>query len=98
LDQAEQQIHRQQREIARLQQEAERLRKELEAALRAGKRHAAGIRAARQNRTQSGQTAKRADSIRKRLSAIANDAYKGAISCRPPMQWEPAAYGWGRKR
>src|SRR5450631_3155230 len=41
LDQAEQQIHRQQREFERLKQEVERLRKELEAALRASRRQAA---------------------------------------------------------
>ena len=41
LDQAAQQIQRQQREIERLKQEVERLGKELEAALRASKRQAA---------------------------------------------------------
>ena len=41
LDEAAQQIQRQQREIQRLKQEVERLRKELEAALRASRRQAA---------------------------------------------------------
>src|SRR5450631_2781655 len=52
LDQAEQQIHRQQREV-------ERLRKELEAALRASRRQAAPIRVAHLNATRRSQGASR---------------------------------------